>query len=516
MERKVGIIGAGISGLLACKHALSKGFHPVVLEAQPDIGGVWANALETTRLQTPKDFYQFSDFPWPSSVQDMHPTGEQVMEYIRSYADHFGLLKHVRFNTKVLSISFEGTSDQEMEAWSHWNGTGEGFANKGKWTLLLQDVPTQSQQVMEFNFVILGIGKFSDRMRMPEFPAGEGPEVFDGKVIHSKDYSEKSYGDARRLVKGKRVVVVGFQKSAIDIANECSSANGKEVPCNLIYRTPPWNIPDFFIWGLPLPYLYFNRFSELLLHKPGEGLFLSLLATILSPLRWLIAKFVESNIKYRHPLKKYGLVPEHGFGEAISSCVLSVLPKGFYENLEKGSILLNKAEKFRFCKEGIVMEGKPKPLEADLVIFATGFEADEKLRDIFASPKFQGHIMGSPHSILPLYRQCIHPQIPQLAIIGYSESFANLYTSEMRCRWIVELLDGTFKLPGFKEMEKETANWNKFIKGNAPKHYRRSCIGQLHIWYNDQLCKDMGWNPRRKKGFISEWFQPHGPLDYIG
>lgn len=86
----------------------------------------------------------------------------------------------------------------------------------------------------------------------------------------------------------------------------------------------------------------------------------------------------------------------------------------------------------------------------------------------------------------------------------------------MRCRWLSELLDGKFKLPRIKEMEKDAAEWEKYKKRYAgDKIYSgRSCIGALHIWYNDQLCKDMGWNPKRKKGFLAELFEPYGPLDY--
>ncbi|KAL7190020.1 hypothetical protein ACSBR1_039630 [Camellia fascicularis] len=101
-------------------------------------------------------------------------------------------------------------------------------------------------------------------------------------------------------------------------------------------------------------------------------------------------------------------------------------------------------------------------------------------------------------------KECIHPRIPQLAVIGFSESVANPYTSEIRCRWLLELLDGKFKLPSIKEMERYVLEWDKYMKRYSDKYYRRSCIGALHIWYNDLLCKDIGWNTKRKKGYIAE------------
>nr|XP_016487517.1 PREDICTED: probable flavin-containing monooxygenase 1 [Nicotiana tabacum]XP_016487518.1 PREDICTED: probable flavin-containing monooxygenase 1 [Nicotiana tabacum]XP_016487520.1 PREDICTED: probable flavin-containing monooxygenase 1 [Nicotiana tabacum] len=154
------------------------------------------------------------------------------------------------------------------------------------------------------------------------------------------------------------------------------------------------------------------------------------------------------------------MVPDHSFLKELSSCSVSKLPEGFYDRVEEGSIKLikNKAENFGSSKEGILLEGQAEPIKSNLVILATGFNGIDKLKHIFESPKFQEFLADSDeYSALLLYRECIHPRIPQLAIIGYSESVSNLYTSEIKCRWLAELLDEKFKVPNIKIMEKDIA-----------------------------------------------------------
>ncbi|TXG65022.1 hypothetical protein EZV62_012016 [Acer yangbiense] len=229
----------------------------------------------------------------------------------------------------------------------------------------------------------------------------KGPEVFHGKVIHSMDYAAMDYESAANFVKGKQVTVVGFQKSALDIAMECSVAHGLRNPCTVLYRTEQWNVPANLPRGLPLTCLCLNRFSELLVHKPGEGFFPSLLATMLSPLDSEVIKSSETFLRL------------------------------------KFSKTTNKA---------------------------------------------------------PLMKHFL--------------------SIEMKCQWLAELLDDTFKLHSIKEMENDMVEWDEYLKRSSGEHYRRSCIA-LPIWYNDQLCKDMGWNPKRKKGFFAELFESYGPLDYV-
>ncbi|KAI3942679.1 hypothetical protein MKW92_042535 [Papaver armeniacum] len=378
-----------------------------------------------------------------------------------------------------------------MHSWSHWGGMSQGFGTtcdlKGKWEIATSSTTAahEHHKVYEVEFVILCIGRHSGFPNIPDFPPNKGPDAFiNGKVIHSMDYSAMDDSDAAKFVKGKRVTVVGYQKSALDIANECTIANGVENPCTLLYRRLHWNLSiDYasYFGSLKL-----TRFSELMLHKPGEGLFYSLLATLFSPVIWAISIYAERVIKSKYPLKQYNLIPNQRFLHDVMTCGVSIVAEKFYDRVEEGSILCKKATGFSFYADGLIIDNDKTtgvPLETDVVILATGYKGDLKLKNIFKSPAFQTYIMGSSNSTVPLYRGCINPRIPQLAVIGYSDSFTTLFTSEMRCKWLAHYLDGGFELPSIKEMEKD-------------------------------LCKDMGCNPRRKKGLFAEMFQPYGPMDY--
>ncbi|KAJ6411909.1 hypothetical protein OIU84_005051 [Salix udensis] len=400
MEKRVAVIGAGISGLLACKNIMEKGFNPIVFEARSGIGGVWSRTIESTRLQTPKSFYQFSDFAWPSSVTETFPDDKQVMEYIKAYAIHFNILPRIRFNCKVTCIDYVLHGNEDFPSWDLWGGTGWPFSPTGRWNVTVQDArdPTAPVEVYQLDFVILCIGKYSDLPNIPDFPLNRGPEVFNGKVLHSMDYAAMANDCAADLVANKRVTIIGFQKSAVDIAAAVANRNGVDHPCTLIFRTVHWIVPDYFL-AFTLKSL--NRFTEFMVHKPGQGFFIWLLAVLLSPLLWIVIKLGEAYLKRKQPLKKYNMVPEHGFLKQISSCMFTVLPANFYDRVEEGSLVLKKSQSFNFCKNGLVIDSEETPIATDIVIFATGYKSDEKLKNIFKSSYFQKCIT---ESLAPFYR----------------------------------------------------------------------------------------------------------------
>ncbi|KAI6682354.1 hypothetical protein NL676_036235 [Syzygium grande] len=227
MERRVVIIGAGISGLLACKYLVKKGFDPVVFEADNRIGEVWNHTIRSTKLQNAKVGFRFSDFDWPASVQETFPNHTEVQDYVESYARHFNLYPYIKFHSRVIRIDYVGESFEEMKTWDLWGRTGMAFGSKGKWHITILDTETNATKVHQAEFVILCIGRFSRLPNNPELPPNYCSKVFDGKVMHSMEYSDMEKSAAAELIKGKRMTIVGSQKSAVDLAVECAEANGE-------------------------------------------------------------------------------------------------------------------------------------------------------------------------------------------------------------------------------------------------------------------------------------------------
>lgn len=102
---RVAVIGAGIAGLVTAKIFLSSGFEVVVFEKEPALGGVWtaSRTYPGLRANNSKQTYGFSDFPYPDSVAP-YPEAEEIRNYLESYADHFTIRPHIRFNCEVTNL----------------------------------------------------------------------------------------------------------------------------------------------------------------------------------------------------------------------------------------------------------------------------------------------------------------------------------------------------------------------------------------------------------------------------
>ncbi|KAK4552062.1 hypothetical protein RGQ29_032199 [Quercus rubra] len=475
---KIGIIGGGVSGLAAAKQLAHH--NPLVFEASDYIGGVWRHcSYSSTKLQSLRCDYDTS-----------FPSYTEILEYLTSYANHFDVLKFVRFNSKVVEIRFVG----DMEATDLTGKLGDYptiLSGHPVWEVAVQTNHSDTIEWYAFEFLVVCIGKYEDVPKIPEFPRSKGPEIFQGKVLHTIDYCKLQKEETSQLLKGKKVAVIGFKKSAIDLALECAEENQ-----GLLH----WTVPHYWIWGLPFYMFYSTRSSQFLHEKPNQSFLRTLLCLLLSPMRRGASKFIESYLLWKLPLQKYGLKPDHPFEEDYASCQMAIMPENFFSEADKGKILFKRASNWWFSKEGIEFDDDTK-LEADVVLKAI-------LPEPFRT------LLEYPSGIMPLYRGTIHPLVPNMAFVGYLGSVSNLHTSELRSIWLARLVDEKFKLPSVEKMIEQTTKEMAVTK-KTTRFYKRHCISTFSINHSDEICEEMGWNSWRKKNWISEAFSPYGSQDYL-
>ncbi|XP_057836444.1 putative flavin-containing monooxygenase 2 isoform X2 [Cryptomeria japonica] len=463
-QKKVGIVGAGLSGILATKYVISIGLKPIVFEAKERIGGVWRETFASTKLQTPRPAYQFTDFLWPSHVTTLLPNHSQVMDYFNSYVNHFGLLDCIQFNTKVVEIRYSGK--QSGASAGLWGKNGGAYDDGEVWDVGVHKSNGESIEWYHFDFLILCIGKYGGLPKIPLFPPKKGSEVFQGKVLHTMDYSALNEKEAYEMIKGKRIVIIGYQKSAIDFAVECAEAN------------------------------------------QAQGFLMNSISCMLAPLGWAMSKFVELSLLWKYPLRKYGLVPDASFLQTIASCSTGTFPNNFFPKVDEGLIRFRKSSSWSFYSKGIVLDDGTN-VEADIVILGTGYDGDKKLTTFL--PKQFGDTFDKSGAALSLYRGLIHPRIPQMAILGYSESLSNLHSAEIHSQWLAHFLSNKIVMPSVKEMEENAKELQKHLKRLTPMFWK-TCIFQIAD--NDNLCKDMGRNPMRKGNWYDDFFSPYSNMDY--
>ena len=189
---RVGIVGAGISGIVAMVALRDAGHEVVAFERAEYVGGLWNNGYDSLHLFTSKQMASFPGYPMPEDYP-LFPSGQQFLDYVRKYAVEKGVVHDIRLNSNVVALD------------------PVDHGHRG-WTITLGDGTRE-----QFDAVVLANGHFYKPKRRPVYPGS-----YSGTQIHTVDFRHLSD------FAGDSVLIVGAGPSATDIAADAVAA-GKRV-----------------------------------------------------------------------------------------------------------------------------------------------------------------------------------------------------------------------------------------------------------------------------------------------
>ncbi|XP_014126238.2 dimethylaniline monooxygenase [N-oxide-forming] 4 isoform X2 [Zonotrichia albicollis] len=471
MVRRVAVIGAGAGGLASVKCCLDEGLEPTCFESSEDIGGIWryTDSTDSRRItvyrsvitNTSKEMSCFSDFPFPEDFPNYLPHS-LVLEYLRMYAQHFDLLRHIRFQTTVLSVR-----------------KCPDFSTSGRW-----EVVTESHGVREshvFDAVMVCTGHYQE----PYLPLASFPGIeshFKGRYLHSWEYRDV------QAFQGKRVLVLGIGNTGGDLSVELSRVAAKVF---LSTRSHTWVASRVSDQGFPVDMVSTTRFNSFL--------------------DWLLPSALTRRIKFRK-FNSWFNHTNYGLASSKSSKFKIIINEELPFCLLSGAVVLKPNVK-EFTESSAVFEDGTTEGNIDVVLFATGYN--------FSFPFLEESVRGSIHDNRSLYNCIFPPQLeqPTLAIIGLIQLTGSIMVgSEMQARWVTGVFAGWNKLPPPSRMMAEVLKRKPAVKRNPSE---RENLKMSFISYVDKIAACAGVKPSVLRLLLTDpklglaiFFGPCSPYQY--
>jgi dimethylaniline monooxygenase (N-oxide forming) len=194
MKKTIAIVGAGPCGLVALKETLGAGHYATIFERNATLGGVFVSTAIYPNLHLTISNWAmaFSDFQDWARLH--YPTAEHYLEYLKKYAKHFDLERHIRYGTEIKSASLN---------------------SKGRWIVRSIDKSGREAQ-HTFDALIVATGANQVPKPLPSELCG-----FAGRTIHSAEYNAAFTSEVKD--KQLKVLIVGGGESAADISAELST-----------------------------------------------------------------------------------------------------------------------------------------------------------------------------------------------------------------------------------------------------------------------------------------------------
>lgn len=482
---RVAIIGAGIAGLAHADVLERYGYTCVLFERAARAGGVWAQTYAGVTLQNTWWDYHLSSFPWPFEPE-LHPTGAEVLRYLEALVEARGF--DLRLQHEVVAVREQPD---------------------GTWEVRFRVADEPEARTEHFDRVVVSVGLYLDKAR-PQLP---GEASFQGRVMTERDLQDGTE------LEGARVVVVGFGKSALDMATLATSS---AAAVHHVFRTPRWTVPRR-LFGVPSTSLLFNRFGsvwmpswvhpsvfERFLHR--RTLLIAAFWRTLQAVLATLARWQARGTGAEGAARLETVLPDHAFLPDLRSAS-ALTPPGYYAHVASGGIQPHHAEVVGFTEAGLQL-ADGAVIEADVVVLSIGSRPPTFP---FLAPEVRA-LLESESDGAQLYRHLVHPELPTLGFAGFNASFMFVPGAEIGALWLAALWDGKLELPSTEAMKRATAHVRRWKREHL--HFepsRARSVNTRFQQYLDVLLTDLGVNPYRKlPNVVAEVVAPYAPADYAG
>lgn len=470
VAKTAAVLGAGVAGLATAKTLKQYGLDVTVFEVRSELGGVWAGNYKSLCVLEPYSVYGLPDWPWPQGTP-LFPPAKNVRNYLGEYARHFGIYDSIKFNTKILQATPSGSD---------------------RWTI--ESESNSVRESSEFDFFVMAPGMFN----LPRIPNWPGIESFSGDLIHSSQLRDTSQ------VKNKAVAIIGFSRSAMDIAVDII---GDAESVTIIHRSVRWPVPEKILGIVRNHVLLFARWPTLFAPpwiRPTRvsELLHSKCALVVNAF-W---KFFEILLNGQFHLKSRNLKPDRPIKLDLFTN-LYITPRRFFSLVGKGLIRSVRSSIEAFEKDSIRTSNGER-IPADVVISATGWQHDYS----FLPQALLDRIYDEDG--MHLYRHMVHPAFPGFAFVGGVQGINSATCYAIQATWVARNLTGQFSLPSSQEQLDEIKRLKLWNQSFVTKRPNRSQILNLHqLPYIDDLMTDMGLKKQRKN-FLLDQIVPYRSLDY--
>ncbi len=445
-QRRVAVIGAGMSGLVTARALQDEGIEPVVFEQATNIGGLWnyhddapnggGPAYRSLRTNTSRQVMAFSDFPMDSHLPDF-PARADVLAYLLTFARRHRLLDCVRFDTRVERATPVGDGRWDIVARTAVSGMG---------------YDASGSDMERFDGLVVCTG----RENAPAIPTYPGMETFTGTLTHSATYtSPESYV-------GRDVVVVGAGSSAADIAVEVASVARRVL---MSTRHGAWYVPRL-IGGRP----YDHQLTRLSAHVP-YGLRMRAFRAL------VLREYAHLGVR-SHALRDHGL-PEPLFDIWRARIVAST---ELVPAIASGQIGVRLQVVQLDGGDALFADGQRA--SADIIVSCTGYT--------LVFPFLDASISQVRAHALELYRHVFHADVPGLAFVGLcSVAGPQFPVAELQARWIARVFSGWSSLPSVAQMHAEIQERKAGPSRLSPYPMRVQLLDYL-----DEVSRQFGARPR--------------------